>query len=156
MKVTTGAMEGKTRQPLKRERFFMWWPQIVALSCSFLTDFSLVLCSARVTAGTTRRYLQPNQVAQAVQLLQDGTLTHAVTRRFAMSPSTVSGAWRRNQETSRYNRRAGAGLLLLCMRRKLTSTARFYKITSDRLLACTFLTKLKDRPHEGGIRPGIL
>ena len=89
----------------------MWWPQKLALSLSFLTDSSLVLCSASVlvTTGSMRRYLQPNQVSQVVQFLQDGASIHAVTRRFAVSPSTVSRAWRRYQETDRYTRRAGQG-----------------------------------------------
>ena len=81
----------------------MWWPQTIALSLSFLTDSSLVLCSATVlvTTGSMRRYLQPNQVSQVVQFLQD------VARRFAVSPSTVSRAWRRCQETDCYAKRAG-------------------------------------------------
>ena len=56
--VTTGAKA-------KREWFYMWWPQTVALPFSFLTDSSLVLCSASVliTTGSMRRSLQPNQVA---------------------------------------------------------------------------------------------
>ena len=76
----------------KREWFCMWWPQTVALSSSYLTDSSLLLCfaSALVTTGSMRRYLQPNQVAQ---LLQDGTTIWAVARRFAVSLSTVSRAW---------------------------------------------------------------
>ncbi|CAK6957606.1 hypothetical protein L3Q82_001767 [Scomber scombrus] len=36
-----------------------------------------------------RRYLQPNQVAEVIQLFQDGTSIHAVARRFAASPSTI-------------------------------------------------------------------
>lgn len=40
-------------------------------SCSFLiTDF---FNSVHVTTGRVRRHLQPNQVVQVVQLLQEGT-----------------------------------------------------------------------------------
>ncbi|MCJ8747777.1 hypothetical protein PDJAM_G00157360 [Pangasius djambal] len=56
-----------------------------------------------------RRYLDPTEVAQAGQLLQDGTSIRAIARRFAVSPSTVSRAWRRFQETGSYSRRAGQG-----------------------------------------------
>ena len=70
----------------------MCWPQTVALSLSFLTDSSLVLCysSVLVTTGVMSWYLQPNQVAQVVQLLQDGTSICAVAQRFAVSPSLKS------------------------------------------------------------------
>lgn len=40
------------------------------------------------------RWLDATEVAQAVQLLQDGMATRAVARRSAESPSTVSRAWR--------------------------------------------------------------
>ncbi|MCI4383141.1 hypothetical protein PGIGA_G00022880 [Pangasianodon gigas] len=56
-----------------------------------------------------RQYLQSNQVAQVVQLLQDGTSLRAAARRFGASPSTVSRAWRRYRETGRYTRRDGQG-----------------------------------------------
>lgn len=55
-------------------------------------------------------YLQPNQDAQVVQLLQDGTSIHLITRRLGVSPSTVSRAWRRCQETDCYMRNAGKGI----------------------------------------------
>ena len=37
-----------------------------------------------------RRYLQPYQVAQVVQVLQEGTSIHKVAKRFAACPSTDS------------------------------------------------------------------
>ena len=95
--------EATARQLPKRK----WlWPQIISLSLSFLTYFSLVLhfASTLVTTGRMRRYLQPIQVAQLVQLLQDGASIRAVAKRFSVSPSTVSRAWRRYQEMGHYTR----------------------------------------------------
>ena len=61
----------------KGKWFYMWWSPTVALFLSLLTDYFLVLCSASVlvTTGTMKWYLQSNQVAQVVQLLQDGIHT---------------------------------------------------------------------------------
>ena len=69
----------------------MWWPQTTALSLAFLADSSLALCCACIldTTGSMRQYLQPNQVAQVVQLLQDGTSIRAVARKLAASPNSL-------------------------------------------------------------------
>ncbi|KAI3376020.1 hypothetical protein L3Q82_016549, partial [Scortum barcoo] len=61
------------------------------------------------SSGSMRQSLQPTQVAQVVQLIQDGTSMRAVARRFAVSVSVVSRAWRRYQETGQYIRRRGGG-----------------------------------------------
>ncbi|CAJ0952893.1 unnamed protein product [Ranitomeya imitator] len=54
-----------------------------------------------------RRTLLPTQVAQVVQLIQDGTSMGAVVRRFAVCISLVSKGCRRYQETSQNTRRRG-------------------------------------------------
>ncbi len=79
----------------------------------FSDCFSLVLhlVMLSVTTGSMRRYLDPTEVAQTVQLLQDGISIRAIARMFPVSPSTVSRAWRarRVQEAGSYCRRAGEG-----------------------------------------------
>ena len=90
MKVTTGAMEAKATQ-------------LTQSVCGHTQLFS------PLPSWLILLWLLPNQAAQVVQLLQDDTSTCAVTRRFVVSPSTVSRAWRRNQEAALYTRRAGQG-----------------------------------------------
>ena len=94
------------------------------------------------------RYLQPCEVAQAVQLLQDGSSVRLVARRFGVSPSVISRAWRRFQETGQYSRRAGQG------RRRATTQQqdRFLRLSAMRSRRCTARSLQGDFQRDTGVR----
>ncbi|KAI4872345.1 hypothetical protein NFI96_016864, partial [Prochilodus magdalenae] len=81
-----------------------WGPQTTSQYLRFL---AVVLVTIECwwcfhTRGSMRRTLQPTQVAQVMQLIQDGTSMRAVASKFAVSFSVVSRAWRCYLETGQY------------------------------------------------------
>ncbi|KAI4898136.1 hypothetical protein NFI96_015397, partial [Prochilodus magdalenae] len=102
---------------------YRWGPQTTAQYLCFLADvlvtFECWWCFH--TRGSMRRTLQPTQVAQVVQLIQYGTSMRAMARKFAVSVSVVSRAWRCYQETGQYTRRHGGRRRATTQQRTATS-----------------------------------
>lgn len=99
MKVTTWVMD-------KQKQDTEYGSLPICPDWVFSSFFSAIVL---VTTGRLRLYIQSSQVAQVVQPLQDGALICVDARRFAVSPSTVSRAWRRHQRAGHYSRRARQG-----------------------------------------------
>ena len=95
-----------------------------------------------------RRHLDACQVAQAVQLVQDGTPVREVARRFGVSPSTVSRLWTRFRETGLYTRRPGQG------RRRLTTPRqdRYLRVRVGRHRRSTAQDLQEDLRRATGVR----
>ena len=83
------------------EPVFHYWQYTLLIQCLQLAFDSIT------STVNIMRYLQSCEVAQAVQLLQDGLSMRLITRRFWVSTSVISHSWRRFRETVKYARRAG-------------------------------------------------
>ena len=124
--VSTG--ECNSRLPLKLEwvlwgeidPVFHYWQHTLLIEC-FPLSFGLITSIVNIM-----RYVQPCEVAQAIQLLQDGSSVRMVARRFGISQvlSLVLG-W--NFKTGQYSRGAGQG-----RRRATTHRQDMYLVLSAR------------------------
>lgn len=115
---------------------------------------SILIAGCLMTvACAVRRHFDPNEVATAVQLLEDGERARVVVRRFDVSPSLVYRLWTHYQETGQYTRRQGQGrsrmttprqdsYLVMLSHRKCMSTAQSLEIDFRRLLKFTYATRL--------------
>jgi len=84
MKLTTGVLKGQQCDDHRIGMVLEVEAMDVFSLLIFSDCFSLVLHLARVsvTTGSMRRYLDPTEVAQAVQLLQDGTSISTRAKKF--------------------------------------------------------------------------
>ena len=102
-----------------------------------------------------RRYLDPTEVAQAVQ---DCISIHAIARRFALFPSKGSGTWRRFQDTQSGRggqclRRPSALLISASFGRGTEwAMAEPYKTTPVSHWCKCLQPTIRNRLHEGGLR----
>ncbi len=146
------------RRPAKQEWFYRWRPLTFFSLLIFSDSFSLVLHLARVSITTgPYRGCTGNSFRMAHQYMP-------FARRFAVSPSTVTRAWRRFQETGSYSWRALQGhrtslthqldrYLLLCARRNRMSTARALQNDFQQAIGVNVSDQtIRNRLHVGSLR----